>query len=130
LRANKLGEFPRCLPWALVNAAGEVFQTHPQTRNSRRVPIRLRSKEGGTSVDEVSERLLKAIDECERVAEAATPDEAARTFDEATLQVFWQRWPNVSSWAGALWRRLNEDLADPAKPLEDSEFHEIGGEGG
>ena len=81
-------------------------------------------------MDEVSERLLKALDECERVAEAATPDEAARTFDEATLQVFWQRWPNVSSWAGALWRRLNEDLADPAKPLEDSEFHEVGGEGG
>jgi hypothetical protein len=81
-------------------------------------------------VDDVSERLLKALDECERVAEAATPDEAARTFDEATLQVFWQRWPNISSWAGALWRRLNEDLADPAKPLEDSEFHEIGGEGG
>ncbi len=81
-------------------------------------------------MDEASEHLLKVLDEWERVAEAATPDEAARTFDEATLQVFWQRWPNIGSWAGALWRRLNEDLADPAKPLEDSEFHEVGGEGG
>ena len=81
-------------------------------------------------MDDASERLLKALDEWERVAEAATPDEAARTFDESTLQVFWQRWPNFSSWAGALWRRLNEDLADAATPLEESEHHEVGGEGG
>ncbi len=81
-------------------------------------------------MDDPSERLLRAIEECEHVAEAATPDEAARMFDEATLQVFWQRWPNISSWAGALWRRLNVDLADAAAPLDDSEFHEIGGEGG
>ena len=81
-------------------------------------------------MDDASDRLLNAIEEYERVAEAATPDEAARTFDEATLQVFWQRWPHVSSWAGALWRRLNEDLGEPAKPLEESEFHEVGGEGG
>lgn len=81
-------------------------------------------------MDDASDRLLMAIEECGRVAEAATPDEAARRFDEATLQVFWQRWPNISSWAGALWRRLNEDLADAATPLEESEFHEVGGEGG
>lgn len=80
-------------------------------------------------MDDASELLL-AIEAVERVAESATPDEAARTFDEATLQVFWQRWPHVSSWGGALWRRLNEDLADAATPAEDSGFHEVGGEGG
>lgn len=81
-------------------------------------------------MDDASERLLKAIEEVERVADEVTPDEAARAFDEATLQVFWQRWPHASSWAGALWRRLNADLADAATPLDGSEHHEIGGEGG
>jgi hypothetical protein len=81
-------------------------------------------------VDDTSERLVLAIEACERVAESATPDEAVRTIDEATLQVFWQRWPQVSSWGGALWRRLNEDLADAAAPAEDSGFHDVGGEGG
>jgi hypothetical protein len=81
-------------------------------------------------MDEASDRLLRAMDEWERVAEDATPDEAARGFDEGTLQVFWQRWPHVSTWGGALWRRLNEDLVDAAKPVDESDFHEIGGEGG
>jgi hypothetical protein len=79
---------------------------------------------------DVSDQLMSAIEAWERTAETATPDEAARTIDEATLQLFWQRWPNISSWGGALWRRLNEDLAEPATPLDDSEFHEVGGEGG
>lgn len=81
-------------------------------------------------MDDASERLLAAIEEFERVAEEATPDEAARGFDDATLQVFWQRWPHASSWGGALWRRLNEDLADAAMPIEVSDTHEVGGEGG
>lgn len=81
-------------------------------------------------MDEASDRLLQAMDEWERVAEEATPDEAARTFEESTLQVFWQRWPHISSWGGALWRRLNEDLVDAAQPADESGSHEIGGEGG
>jgi hypothetical protein len=81
-------------------------------------------------VDDASDRLLHLIEEYERVAEAVTPDEATRTFDDATLQLFWQRWPHVSSWGGALWRQLNADLAEPARPAADSEMHEVGGEGG
>lgn len=81
-------------------------------------------------MDDASDRLLKTIEEFERVAEEATPDEAASAFDEPTLQLFWQRWPSISSWAGSLWRRLNENLADAAMPADESEFHEVGGEGG
>jgi hypothetical protein len=81
-------------------------------------------------VDDASERLLNVLEQWERVADGTSPDEALRTFDQATLQVFWQRWPHVSSWGGAVWRRLNADLADAATPLEESEFHEVGGEGG
>lgn len=81
-------------------------------------------------MDDASERLLHVIEEYERVVEAVTPDEANRTFDDATLQLFWQRWPHVSSWGGALWRQLNDDLADPSTPLADADMHEVGGEGG
>jgi hypothetical protein len=79
---------------------------------------------------DAGDRLISAIEELDRVAAEVTADEAANVLDEATLQVFWQRWPHVSGWAGALWRRLNETLADAARPADDSEFHEVGGEGG
>ena len=81
-------------------------------------------------MDDASERLLSALEEWERVADAASPDEATRVFDEASLQLFWQRWPQISSWGGAVWRRLNADLADAARPHDESEFHDLGGEGG
>jgi hypothetical protein len=86
--------------------------------------------EKGNAVDDASERLLHALEQWERVAENATPDEAAQALDHATLQLFWQRWPHVASWGGALWRRLNAELADAATPAEESEFHDVGGEGG
>jgi hypothetical protein len=81
-------------------------------------------------VTDAADRLIAAIEEFDRVAEEVTAEEALEVVDEATLQVFWQRWPHVSSWAGGLWRRLNETLADAAMPADDSEFHEVGGEGG
>jgi hypothetical protein len=84
----------------------------------------------GDPVDDASDQLLKAIGEFELVAESATPDEAAGSFDEPTLQVFWQNWPHIISWAGALRRRPNETLADAAAPEGESAFHEVGGEGG
>lgn len=79
---------------------------------------------------DAADRLIAAIDELDRVAAEVTADEALEVMDEPTLQVFWQRWPHVSSWAGGLWRRLNETLADAAMPANDSEHHEVGGEGG
>lgn len=79
---------------------------------------------------DASEQLLSALEQWERVVEAASPDEALGAFDEATLQVFWQRWPHVSSWGGAVWRKLDADLADAAAPVEESEHHDVGGEGG
>jgi hypothetical protein len=81
-------------------------------------------------VDDASERLMSALEQWEHVAEMGPPDDAVAALDEATLQVFWQRWPDVASWGGALWRRLNADLADAATPVEESEFHDVGGEGG
>jgi hypothetical protein len=81
-------------------------------------------------VTDAPDRLLAALEELDRVAAEITPDEAVDAFDEPTLQVFWQRWPHVSSWAGSLWRRLNETLEDAAMPHDDDQLQELGGEGG
>ena len=81
-------------------------------------------------LSELSDDLVRALSTLERVADAATPDEAPDRLDDATLQLFWRDWPRLSSWAGALWRRLNDDLAEAAAAPEDPELDEIGGEGG
>ncbi len=80
-------------------------------------------------MEQSSERFLEAISGLEEVADATTAHEAHRTFDEATLQVFWKNWPHISSWAGALWRLLNDELADAAEPPRDPELDEVGGSG-
>jgi hypothetical protein len=30
--------------------------------------------------------------------------------------VFWRDWPRIQSWAGSLWRQLNDELAEFASP--------------
>jgi hypothetical protein len=79
---------------------------------------------------ESSDRLLEAMTDLESVADEVTPEGAASSFDATTLQVFWRDWPRVSSWAGQLWRRLNEDLETPGTPVRDLDLDEVGGEGG
>jgi hypothetical protein len=76
-------------------------------------------------VDEFSDRLLHVLSELEEIADSVTPAEAVRHLEESTLQLFWREWPHVSSWAGSLWRVLNEDIAGPATSGE--EIYDIGG---
>ena len=78
--------------------------------------------------DDAGARLIEALTQLEEVADRVTADEAVRVLDEATLQVFWRDWPQLSGWAGALWRRLNQDMATPARPLDD-QAEETGGSG-
>lgn len=79
--------------------------------------------------DEIAQRLIQVLGEFETVAKAVTPEEAERALDETTLQVFWRDWPSISSWAGVLWRKLNQNLADPARPSQDPDLDETGGSG-
>jgi hypothetical protein len=79
--------------------------------------------------EHAAEQLVAALSGLEDVADALTPDDAVKTLDNATLQMFWKNWPDVSSWAGALWRKLNEDLASPARPPQDPELDEVGESG-
>jgi hypothetical protein len=81
-------------------------------------------------VEDAGERLVEALEQLQEIADEVTPDEAVTAFDDATLQVFWRDWTQVSKWGGAVWRLLNEDLDQPARPSGDSDVHEVGGEGG
>jgi hypothetical protein len=85
--------------------------------------------EGAPVNDDLSERLLDAISRLEEVADAVTPHDAHQQLDETSMQVFWKRWPGLSSWAGSLWRLLNEELAEPAVSPKDSDLDEVGGSG-
>jgi hypothetical protein len=79
--------------------------------------------------DEAAAKLVEALAQMESVADAMTAEEAVAGMDEASLQVFWRDWPQVSAWAGALWRKLNEDLAAPSRPQQDADLDEVGGSG-
>jgi hypothetical protein len=78
-------------------------------------------------MDDVSERFLEARSALEHVADELTPEEAAATLDDAALQLFWPEWPQLGSWAGTLWRQLNEDLAGPSSAVGEPELDEVGG---
>ena len=79
---------------------------------------------------DTSQQLLEAMEAFDAVASELTPEAALEQLDETSLQMFWRDWPHISSWAGALWRKLSEDLAEPATPVQDHDLDEVGGEGG
>jgi hypothetical protein len=78
-------------------------------------------------VEDISDRLLEAITRLREVADAATPHDAHRQLDETSMQVFWRAWPGISSWAGSVWRLLDEEFMDPAVPSSGPEGHDVGG---
>jgi hypothetical protein len=80
-------------------------------------------------MDDSAERFLELIHQFEDIAHATTPEQAHAQFDETTLQVFWKRWPHISSWTGSLWRMLSEELSAPGQPHRDHELDEVGESG-
>ena len=65
---------------------------------------------------DVAQQLLEAMESLDEVADSMTAHEAVEELDEATLQLFWRDWPRIQSWAGSLWRQLDEELAEMASP--------------
>ena len=65
---------------------------------------------------DAAQQLLEAMEAFDEVADSLTAHEAMEELDEATLQLFWRDWPRIQSWAGSLWRQLNEELAEGASP--------------
>lgn len=78
---------------------------------------------------DLADRFTDAVAELDAVAAEITPQDAAATFDETTLQNFWRDWTRLSQWAGSLWRILSEDLEAPSRPVTDPELDEVGGAG-
>jgi hypothetical protein len=72
---------------------------------------------GEDRMADTSLQLLDAMEAFNDVADALTVDDALEELDETTLQVFWRDWPHIASWAGTLWRRLNQELAEAASPV-------------
>ncbi len=80
-------------------------------------------------MDDAGDRLLDLLHDLEEVTRSLSPQHAHAQFDATTLQVFWKRWPDVSAWAGSLWRLLSEEMSGPASPHLDPELDEIGESG-
>jgi hypothetical protein len=80
-------------------------------------------------MDATSDQFLELVYQFEDLTRSVSPEQAHTEFDETTLQLFWMRWPEISSWAGSLWRLLSEELSGPGAPHSESELHEVG-EGG
>ena len=73
--------------------------------------------------------MVAALSHLDAVADEVTPDKAPHVIDDATLEVFWRDWPQISAWAESLWQRLDEDLAGPATPPGDPDLDEVGESG-
>lgn len=80
-------------------------------------------------MDETADRFLDLIHSLVEVTDGITPERAYAQFDQTTLQVFWKRWPDVSQWAGSLWKMLSDELSGPATPHRDPELDEVGESG-
>jgi hypothetical protein len=78
-------------------------------------------------MDDAAGQLLDLIHSLEELRDTMSPERAHAEFDETTLQIFWQKWPALSAWAGSLWRMLSEELAGPASPHRDADLDEVGG---
>jgi hypothetical protein len=119
---RRLGS-PRLSHWGsyLPHSSGKAASRPPRSLQSHMME--------GAPVEDISDRFLDAISRLEAVADAVTPHDAYRQLDETSMQVFWRTWPGISSWAGSLWRLLNEELMDPANSSTDLDADEVGGSG-
>jgi hypothetical protein len=80
-------------------------------------------------MDDNADRFLDLIHSLVEVTDGITPERAHAQFDQTTLQVFWKKWPEVSQWAGSLWKMLSDELSGPATPHLDPELDEVGESG-
>jgi hypothetical protein len=83
----------------------------------------------GNHMEANADRFLELLHQLEDLTDAISPERAHSEFDQTTLQLFWMRWPQVSSWTGSLWRMLSEEMSVPSSPQTDPELNEVGESG-
>ena len=92
-------------------------------------PLAVRRLAEGNHMEANADRFLELLHQFEDFTDAISPERAHMEFDETTLQLFWMRWPRVSSWSGSLWRMLSEEMSGPSAPHTDPELDEVGESG-
>lgn len=70
-------------------------------------------------MSELTDRFMALISELEDITDEISPADAARAMDDSALQQFWRQWPDISAWAGSLWRELDQDISDHASPASE-----------
>ena len=81
-------------------------------------------------MDDISDRFLDAISRLEAVADAVGLHDAYRQLDETSMQVFWRRWPGISSWGGLAAAAAAERRAHgPGRLSHHPDADEVGGSG-
>jgi hypothetical protein len=79
-------------------------------------------------MSELSDRFQQMLSDFEDITDEVTPAEAPGSLDDPVLQKFWRIWPDLSLWAGSLWRELNDDIDESASPAADG-VTDVGGSG-
>lgn len=55
---------------------------------------------------------------------------ALGSFGDVTQENFWRMWPQIKMWCDSLWNEIEEERGHHARPHDDDDPHESGGEGG
>ncbi|HJP66791.1 MAG TPA: hypothetical protein VKA30_10870 [Actinomycetota bacterium] len=65
----------------------------------------------------------------DHTADKLSAEDADSGFGEVTKENFWRMWPDIKTWADDLWRRLDDERRNQARPVEDDLADDVGGGG-
>ena len=65
----------------------------------------------------------------DHVAGKMPAEEAERSFNEVSKENFWRMWPAIKEWAESLWRLIDDERAEMARPVQDDDLDDVGGGG-
>lgn len=80
-------------------------------------------------MEELEETVNESVTGLQEVAASTKPPEAWRSFGDATLEQFWQSWPDVRAWGEWLWQLIDKERGEKAAPVTDPELDESGSAG-
>jgi hypothetical protein len=86
-----------------------------------------RPREG--EMDELEETLNESISGLQEVASQVKPPEAWRSFQDLTVEQFWQAWPEIRAWGEWMWQLIDAERREKASPVSDPDLDESGAAG-
>ena len=79
--------------------------------------------------DQIEYGFTTAVFVLEHATDKLTPAEADSNFTEVTKENFWRMWPAIKEWAESLWRLIDDERAEMARPVQDDDLDDVGGGG-